>query len=237
MLCHFACASLRNRAALHRFQSTSRCFTGFTPPPSLAPTSHTPCWSHITGSTPSTTPPLQWFHTTLTSHSTPALQAKDQLRSALATLNTASNHSSPSFNPSSSSNPSSSHRHQNNLPKCPALLSPKQPDHSHKRSRSFRALDKPIPTDETLPARAVCLSHEFHSKPVIYCAAEKTWDGKHETYAKRVERKLYLCANWQRAEGCADNHSLKHTCSGCGSSLYGAQCCPRAQKKLSPNSL
>ncbi|KIK77039.1 hypothetical protein PAXRUDRAFT_168030 [Paxillus rubicundulus Ve08.2h10] len=187
-------------------------------------------WLHTINNFP---PPLQWFHTTLTSHSTLALQAKDQLRSALAALNTASNHSSPSFNPSLSSNPSSSHRRQNNLPKRPAPLSPEQPDCSHKCSRSFRALDKPIPTDETLPACAVCLSHKFHSKPVVYCAAEKTWDGKHETYTKRVKHKLYvkttneqLCTNWQRAEGCTNNHSLKHTCSGCGLPLHGAQRCP-----------
>ncbi|KIK87956.1 hypothetical protein PAXRUDRAFT_39788, partial [Paxillus rubicundulus Ve08.2h10] len=88
----------------------------------------------------------------------------------------------------------------------------------------------------SLPACAVCLGREFHNKSVVYCAAEKTWDGKHETYAKQVEHKLYvkatneqLCINWQRAEGCSDSHSLRHACSGCGSSLHGAQRCPRAQ--------
>ncbi|KIK90617.1 hypothetical protein PAXRUDRAFT_14247 [Paxillus rubicundulus Ve08.2h10] len=128
--------------ALHGFHTPTRPCANIT-----HPTLVTHNWLHAINNFP----PLQWFHTTLTSHSALALQAKDQLHSVLATLNAASNHSSPSFNPSSSSNPSSSHRRQNNLPKRPAPLSPEQPDHSHKCSRSFCALDKPIPTDETEP--------------------------------------------------------------------------------------
>jgi hypothetical protein len=139
------------------------------------------------------------------------------------------------------------HKRQYSLNKRPGPSSPEAADRSHKRSKSFRTGETPATADKPsspLPTCAVCLGCDAHTMPVVYCPAEKTWDGKHDTYAKRVERKLYakltgqqLCTNWQRAEGCSDKHNPAHSCSGCSSTHHGAQGCPRAQRRPGANSL
>jgi len=85
---------------------------------------------------------------------------------------------------------------------------------SHKRSKSFHTRDKTINENEPLPACTVCLSREMHSIPVVECDANKTWDLKHDTFAKRVNRTLIskstgqrICSRWQRKDGCSDKHA------------------------------
>ncbi|KAF8131386.1 hypothetical protein EV363DRAFT_1099987, partial [Boletus edulis] len=84
---------------------------------------------------------------------------------------------------------------------------------------------------------AVCLSTKPHTVPVAECDKDKTWDGKHETFAKQVNRQLItkannqrLCMKWQRREGCINKQCFAHICSGCGTALHGAIQCPRAQR-------
>ncbi|KIK75618.1 hypothetical protein PAXRUDRAFT_172244, partial [Paxillus rubicundulus Ve08.2h10] len=85
----------------------------------------------------------------------------------------------------------------------------------------------------TFPTCTICLGCDAHSMPVVYCPAEKTWDGKHDTYAKQIDRKLYtkstsqqICTNWQCLEGCPEKHTSAHVCSGCGSALHSTHGCP-----------
>lgn len=118
-------------------------------------------------------------------------------------------------------------------------------DHSeslHKRSKSFHTWEKTFNGNDPLPACAVCLSCEMHSVPVVECDASMTWDHKHDTFAKRINRTLVvkstgqrLCSRWQRKDGCSDKHVHAHICSGCGSSAHGAQNCPQAQKSQGVN--
>ena len=84
-----------------------------------------------------------------------------------------------------------------------------------------------------LPVCAVCLSRKPH--PTIVCEASSIWDGRFETFAKRVNKLIYakssgkqICARWQR-EHCPLRHTALHICSGCGADSHGVQRCPRAQ--------
>ncbi|KAL4066381.1 hypothetical protein V8B97DRAFT_2025516 [Scleroderma yunnanense] len=70
----------------------------------------------------------------------------------------------------------------------------------------------------------------LHSAPVVECKADRTWDKKHKTFSKWLNRFLitkrtrqHLCSRWQHKDGCADKHTLSHLCSGCGSSSHGTQ--------------
>ncbi|KAN0084359.1 hypothetical protein V8E55_007863 [Tylopilus felleus] len=114
----------------------------------------------------------------------------------------------------------------------------------HKRLRSFRLPEKPTVENKTLPPCAVCLGIDPHEHPIVECIKDHTWDGKHETFSKRVNHTLVakftnqrLCSRWQCEESCTDSHPQAHLCSGCGSATHGAFLCPRVQKRPSANSL
>ena len=87
-----------------------------------------------------------------------------------------------------------------------------------------------------LPACAICLGRFSHR--VFECDTPTTWDGLHQTIAKRVRGELLLCqdnqplcADWQHKRSCTSKrHDRHHLCSGCGQTSHGAQTCPRAQK-------
>jgi len=126
--------------------------------------------------------------------------------------------------------------------KRPASPNTDHSESSHKHSKSFHTRDKINNENEPLPACAVCLSRELHSVPVVECDANKTWDLKYDTFAKRVNRTLVgkatgqrICSRWQCKDSCSDKHSHAHLCSGCRSSSHGAQSCPRAQKSQGNN--
>ncbi|KZP32497.1 hypothetical protein FIBSPDRAFT_722575, partial [Athelia psychrophila] len=86
---------------------------------------------------------------------------------------------------------------------------------------------------------AVCLGrlprHDMRS-----CQALKTWDRKHDTFAKRTtsghlvarEGNNPLCLDWQRPSGCSTRtHDNRHLCSGCGDVSHGATLCRRAKSE------
>ena len=115
------------------------------------------------------------------------------------------------------------------------------PDRGPRRSR--QAFDPNRPPGfqsgaggNALPACAICLGRFSHR--VIECDSSTTWDGLHQTIAKRVRGELLLrqdnqplCADWQHKRGCTSKrHDKRHICSGCGQTSHGAQTCPRAQK-------
>lgn len=92
-----------------------------------------------------------------------------------------------------------------------------------------------------LPVCAVCLSWRPH--PTVTCEAEFTWDGRHSTFAKRVNKLIYvkesnrqICARWQR-DTCTAKHAALHVCAGCGADSHGVQHCPCAQKASVVNTL
>ncbi|KAG1863255.1 hypothetical protein DFJ58DRAFT_617556, partial [Suillus subalutaceus] len=73
---------------------------------------------------------------------------------------------------------------------------------------------------------AVCLGRHQHR--TIECATSHTWNGQHETFAKRIQKGLWTKDGKQI---CTPKHDARHVCSGCGATTHGALKCPRAQKE------
>ncbi|KAL4063390.1 hypothetical protein V8B97DRAFT_1876847, partial [Scleroderma yunnanense] len=144
-------------------------------------------------------------------------------------------------------NPSSvspSQLHQFNTPKCPISLVTDNTEAAYKHSKSFHSWDRNFSEGEPLPACAVCLSQKVHNTPVIEYDASKTWDNKHNTFTKHVNKTLIsksmdqcLCSHWQQKDGCLNKHSHTHLCLGCGSFTHRAQSCHRAQKIPGTNTI
>ena len=184
----------------------------------------------------------------------PQMQATDKLLATVAAMQASGNvhHQAPSTHahapfqqnfPPHSTSTSTYHNRQPSSSKRAASPDPNSSQPGHKRNRSFRNQDSSSPNDP-LPPCAVCGSIDPHTMPVVECPAEKTWDGKHDTFAKRSNRTLVvkttgqrICPRWQRREGCFECHTLAHICSGCGSASHGIFRCPRTQKTPSANSL
>ena len=81
----------------------------------------------------------------------------------------------------------------------------------------------------------VCLS-SVRDHNVKTCCAERTWHGKHETFAKCVNGELVarktqttICLYHNLRSGCQYHRTGVDVCSGCGARGHGAQSCSRAQ--------
>jgi hypothetical protein len=137
---------------------------------------------------------------------------------------------------SSVAEPSPFRARQPSSNKCSASDYPDEREGSPTKRHKFRT-----DSEGVLPICAVCLSRRQH--PTVTCDADVTWDGKFKTFAKRVNKLIYvkesnakICARWQR-DDCTLKHPSQHICSGCGANSHGVQRCPRAQKAPTADAL